>query len=133
MRISAPFDGIIQEIHIRKGEVVDPQKPAITMVNNSVLSVECFLPVLLANRLERQLITARKADPNANIELNVIIPDVAQPAKGKLTYFDPLADAGADQRRVWVEIPNPDELPAGMQVQVQIPQGGVAKAQANGQ
>jgi multidrug efflux pump subunit AcrA (membrane-fusion protein) len=133
MRIIAPFDGIIQELHIKKGEVVDPQKPAITIVNNSTLSVECYLPVLLANKLERQLNTARKANPNAELEVNVIIPDVPQPVAGKLTYFDPLADAGAGQRRVWVEIPNPDGLPAGMQVDVQIPQGGVAKAQANGQ
>src|SRR5437773_1014000 len=44
-RLVSRIGGIVQEINIEKGAVVDPQKPAIIVVNNSPLWVEVRLPI----------------------------------------------------------------------------------------
>ena len=122
MRVVSPIDGIVMEMNIKKGEVVDPQKPAITVVNIDRLKVDVFLPMLPTIKMEQELRQKQKADPNAVQELEVVFPGSDKTVKGKVIYFSPMVDAGAGRRKVTLEVPNPDLLPAGMPVKVVLPE-----------
>src|SRR5687768_1095531 len=120
MRIVSTIDGIVQELAIKEGEVVDPQRPVLRVVNNDILKVEVYLPVLATIELEKKV--RQQGDNGPGVELDVLIPGRKEPVKGKLTFFDPAADPGASMRRVWLEVQNKEGLPAGLSVQVVLPE-----------
>lgn len=120
MRIVSTIDGIVQEVAIKEGEVVDPQRPVLRVVNNDVLKVEVYLPVLATIELEKKV--RQQGENGPGVELDVLIPGKKDPVKGKLTFFDPAADAGASMRRVWLEVQNKEGLPSGLSVQVVLPE-----------
>jgi RND family efflux transporter MFP subunit len=123
MRVVSPISGIVMEMNIKEGEVVDPQKPAITVVNIDKLKVDVYLPMLPTIRMERELREKLKTDPNAVKELDVLFPEAEdKPVKGKIIYFSPVVDTGAARRKITLEVPNPDLLPAGMPVKVVLPE-----------
>lgn len=131
MRIVATMDGLIQELNIKEGEVVDPQKPAITLVNIDRLKVEVFLPIQATLELERQQRELQKQDSKARVKLDVLFPNAKEPVAGEIVFFDPVVNTGAERRRVRLEVDNPNQLPAGMPVKVRLPMppGGVAAGQ----
>ena len=109
---TSTINGIVQRINVKEGEYADPQqsqKPAVVVVQNDPLKVEVFVPVAVAMSL---------ADTK---ELEVAYNDDKKFAKAKITYFDPVADAGSGMRRVWLEMPNPENRESGLQVKVRVP------------
>jgi RND family efflux transporter MFP subunit len=120
MRIVSTIDGVVQQVMIKEGEVVDPQRPVIRVVNNDVLKVEVYLPVLATIELEKKV--REQGENGPGVELDVLLPGKKEPVKGKLTFFDPESDPGASMRRVWLEVQNKEGLPSGLSVQVVLPQ-----------
>jgi len=117
MRIISPIDGIVQEVSMREGEVVDPQKTAIVVVKNDPLWVEVFIPSPVALKLKKDQ------------ELKVIYTDLQEPPRtAKVIFLDPVADAAGKTQLVRLEMPNPEGKPAGLPVQVIVPAASTATA-----
>jgi RND family efflux transporter MFP subunit len=115
MQITSPFDGEVEEILVKEGEVLDPQKPAIVVVKLDVLWVETSLPVEVTANLKH------------GQELDVTYGPGLKPTKAKVFYMNPVADAGANEQLVRLELPNPENRRAGMNVTVHVPQAVAAK------
>src|SRR5687768_9786113 len=121
MQINSPIDGFVQKIEVEEGEVIDPQRPAITIVRNDPLWVEARVPTRRA--LGQQLDVVYKGEPGVR--------------KAEIIYFDPVAIAGVNFQIVRLAMPNGDNRPSGMMVDVIIPAeagapgGGDAGANAN--
>lgn len=111
MRLISKIDGIIEKLHIHPGEVVDPQKPAIAVVNNDPLWVE-FKPKS-STALQLQL----------GQELDVFYGGEKQATKAKVIFLSPVVDRGSDRRLVRLEMPNPEGRPSGLKVEVGLPSG----------
>lgn len=117
--LRSPISGIVRTINSREGEYADPQqsqRAACIVVCNNPLKIEVFLPANEAAKL------------SMGQELDVAYQGSDQAwRKAKITYFDPVAvpvamnDAGTGTRRIWLEMPNPENRESGSQVQVKIP------------
>ena len=117
-KIIAPFDGIVQKLNVETGEMADPQNRdgALTIVKNDPLWVEMHLPTQQALRLQ----------PNQVLQVKYADRGTWQPAK--VILLDPQADAASDTERVRLELPNPSQQVSGLQVQVKLPDAGVASS-----
>lgn len=117
MRITAKFDGVVRELLAKEGEIasVDPQQPSIIAVSIEKLKVEVYLPTASTIGLER-------AGKTGAVELDVRFPGSDKAAKGRIIYFDPVAEVGPGQRKITLEVENPDSLPAGLAVDVILPE-----------
>jgi len=112
MHLVSTIDGVVQKLGVKDGEIADPQqfnRAACTVVKNDPLKVEVFLPTSLASQLK------------INDELEVLHGGEKQWQKAKITFFDPVADAASDMRRVNMELPNPSQRESGLQVKVRVP------------
>jgi multidrug efflux pump subunit AcrA (membrane-fusion protein) len=105
--------GIVKEINIEKGGVIDPQKPAMVIVNNTPLWVNVPLPV------ETSLTLMKLQRANKNVEFGVLYPGAQKPVSARVIYFSPEAEAGI--QNVTLELPNDEQLPAGLQVEIIVP------------
>jgi RND family efflux transporter MFP subunit len=120
MQVTSPIDGLVEDVLVRKGEVVDPQKPVIIVVKNDPLWVEVYLPTGVSLGLQvGQTVTVRYAfDPRTR--------------EARVIYLNPVADAAAGVQLVRLELANPEGLPSGLPVQV-LPPAVVARGAAAGQ
>ena len=110
--LSSTIDGVVQRINVKEGEYADPQqsqRPAVVVVKNDPLKVEVFVSIAVAMTLKdgQELEVAYAGDKTFN--------------KAKISYFDPVADAGSGMRRVWLEMANPENRESGLQVNVRVP------------
>lgn len=110
-RITAPFNGVIVQVYVRKGEWVKPGQQALRIVNVDRLRAEGFVP---ADRAGADLVGK---PVKLAIESNGKPADFA----GKIVFVSPEVDPITHQVRVWAEIDNRDGrlrpgLPAKMVV-----------------
>jgi len=117
-KLVSRIGGIVREINIEKGGVVDPQKPAIVVINNSPLWVEIHLPIETSLALLRM----QKAQPDKKLEFGVLYPGGKTPLPARVIFVDPNADAAGSAQLVTLELDNAEQLPAGIKVQVIPPQ-----------
>ena len=121
MQIHSPIDGFVQKIDVEEGEVIDPQRSAITVVRNDPLWIEARIPTRRALNLKlgQQLDVVYRGEPDAR--------------KAEIIYFDPVAIAGVNFQIVRLSMPNPDNRPSGMVLDVVVPaEAGAANANAAG-
>lgn len=122
MRIRAKADGIVQDVVMKAGEICDPQKPVLVVVQNDPLWVDVHVPTRQALALWAQ---ERKTGQKPKVQ--VLYKDLDEaPVEATVIFYDPLADASAGVQRVRLELPNPDDKPAGLQVLVKVPQPNAA-------
>jgi len=117
-RLVSRIGGVVREINIEKGAVVDPQKPAIVVINNSPLWIEVHLPIETSLALLRM----QKGQPDKKMEFGVVYPPGAKPIAAKVIFVDPQADVAGGSQLVTLELENSEQLPAGIKVQVIPPQ-----------
>jgi RND family efflux transporter MFP subunit len=115
MKIVAPFDGEVVEIHVKEREVVDPQKPAITLVRNDPLLVEIFIPSAISLKLK------------LGQELDVVYEGEKTVEKAKIDYLSPIVDSTSDKQTVRLALPNTAGKPSGLRVWVSIPEAKLAE------
>lgn len=103
--VSAPFDGVVTEIH-RKTGAVDPSVPLITVANISVLEVEMYLPSGLYGTVRRgELLKLRAGTPVADV-LSATVVSVS-----------PVIHSASETFRCLLQMPNTDgQHPAGFSV-----------------
>lgn len=98
-RIEAPFDGVVVQVYVRKGEWVEPGQKALRVVNVERLKAEGFIPATAATTIS----------PGAKVALSVDL-GASQPAarSGEVVFISPEVDPITGQVRVWAEIENGD-------------------------
>jgi macrolide-specific efflux system membrane fusion protein len=111
-RIAAPFDGVIVQVYVRKGEWVEPGQKALRIVNVDRLKAEGFVPAAQA--------TAELEGKPVKLTLE---SDRKQQFAGTIVFVSPEVDPITGQVRVWAEIDNRDGRlrpgqPANMVVEV---------------
>ncbi len=115
MEIRSPMDGLIEDVMVREGEIIDPQnmqKPVLVVVQNDPLWVEVYVPIAAALKM------------NVGQEMNVRFTAGVEVGtrKAKVIHLLPVADAGAAMQLIRLEMPNPVDatigkrLPAGMRI-----------------
>jgi RND family efflux transporter MFP subunit len=124
MELTAQFDGIVADVNVSVGEVTDPTKPMITVVQNDPLWVEVRnMPTVWAARLTiGEKVDVRYDDRYAGTP----IYDQAW-TSATVIYKSPVADEGSDTQLVRLSMPNPKHLDSGLQVMVKLPDAVVAQ------
>jgi RND family efflux transporter MFP subunit len=113
MKIQSPFDGIVERVEASRGEVVDPDDVAITLVQINPLKVVTTPPAEVAARL-------KKGD-KVQVRYRVDGP-AAEWQEAEVTYLAPVARADANSKRaVHLKLPNPSGREAGLWVDVKLP------------
>ena len=95
-RIAAPFDGVVVQMYVRKGEWVEPGQRALRVVNVDRLKAEGFLP---AGKASADL-------SGKSVVLQVEGGPVEQTFGGTVLFVSPEVDPITGQVRVWAEIDN---------------------------
>jgi RND family efflux transporter MFP subunit len=116
MELRSKIDGIVEKIETKLGEVVDPQKNAITVVTNDPLWVE-FNP---------RSSVAATFQVGQELELNY--DGQTEVKRAKVIFISPVVDAKSDRHLVRLEMANPESKPAGLRVKIHLP-GKVAQAE----
>lgn len=106
MTLTAPFDGVVEKVDLKVGETPEPQRSALTLVDNRRLWVNVFLPTSVTLQLR------------VGEELEVRYKDVGERVTGRVIFLSPVADAASQTRLVRLEVENTLGLPSGLGVLV---------------
>ncbi|HWB52879.1 MAG TPA: HlyD family efflux transporter periplasmic adaptor subunit, partial [Tepidisphaeraceae bacterium] len=127
MKIKATFNGEVEQIVTDIGEMADPQKPAVIIVNNDPLWVIVNLPNRVADRLHLgSTLELRYSDQD-----DPMYSEHQPWQKAEVNFLSPRGDG--TQRLVRLTLANPTDISSGRQVQVKLPislisTGGTASA-----
>jgi RND family efflux transporter MFP subunit len=115
-KIKAPFDGVISKLDTHVGEVATnaADKPAFRVVRNDPLWVDAHLPAAITARLKK----------GQQLQVRYVADDKWLTAE--VLYLQPVVRAGSQTRMVRLQLPNPEDRPAGLEVYVKLPDGSVA-------
>ena len=115
-QIKSPLDGIISRLDTHVGEVATNQadKPAFRVVRNDPLWVDAHLPAATAARLKK----------GQQLQVRYVTED--KWVSAEVLYLQPVVRYGSQTRMVRLQMANPDERPAGLEVYVKLPDGSVA-------
>jgi len=109
MTISSKINGRVEALDVVEGDITDPQKPVMTLVQNDPLKVEFYLPVGQAAKL--------KMDQT----LQVRYPNEDKWIEAAVKFKSPMADAASGTQKIGLEMRNPENRDSGMEVQVRLP------------
>ncbi len=125
MRVVADFDGHVESLDTNVGEITDPTKPMVTIVQTNPLWVEIRnMPTVWAGRLKvGDKVEVRYDDRYAGTP---IYDQKWVPAE--VIFKAQLADERSDTQLVTVSMPNANHLDAGLQVVVKLPDAVVNAA-----
>jgi membrane fusion protein, multidrug efflux system len=111
-RITAPFDGIVDQLSLEVGDLAAVQSPVVSVVDNSPLIAEAWL--------SQRHFSAVRAGGEAVVTLVS-----GETRTGKIIAVSPRADESSRTFRVEVEVANPDGVPANTSAEIEIPTGSV--------
>ena len=122
--MKAPKKGVVRSLEAQVGEMHGPQEPVLGLVVIDPLTVEVLgMPPSVVGELKR------------GDELDVRYAGGENWTKAKVTFVDPVVNVAVNEQAIELELPNPDALPAGLEVEVRQPpaddaaEGGQAAAQ----
>jgi RND family efflux transporter MFP subunit len=105
----SPIDGIIEDIAVEAGELVDRQVPVVRVVRADPLVIETTVATAITMGLQ--------IGDAAEIKIPVISD--GRTFTGHITRLSQIADPASGTRMVFIEAENPESLPAGMRVSVE--------------
>lgn len=97
-KIVAPFDGVVVQVYVRRGEWVEPGQQSVRIVHVDRLKAEGFMPSEQAS--------PELAGKPVTLRLNEAATETA--AAGTIVFVSPEVDPITGQVRVWAEIDNRD-------------------------
>ncbi|MCC6579217.1 MAG: efflux RND transporter periplasmic adaptor subunit [Phycisphaeraceae bacterium] len=106
--LKAPTDGLVEEIIVNPGEMVESLKPVLRLVVTNPLWIDAAVPM-------QQTVSLKVGDP---AWVASIIDGENVMKQGKIIHIAQVADPASDTRLVRVELPNPEHQPAGGQVKL---------------
>jgi len=95
-RIVAPFDGVVVQIYVRRGEWIEPGEAAVRIINVDRLKADGFIPATRAN--------SELAGKSVMLDLNGVSGE--REFGGTIVFVSPEVDPITGQVRVWAEIDN---------------------------
>lgn len=104
MSIVSPLAGTVIDVHKRSGETVDQGTTVVTLVSVDPLWIEVNVPTNTAMGIEVGRGAVVDWDDVRGVEA----------MRGRVIYKSPVANAGARQVQLRVELPNPARIPSGM-------------------
>jgi RND family efflux transporter MFP subunit len=116
--VNAPFSGVLSEVHVEKGQLVQPGSPLFRVTNLDVVEIAVPLHALDAAKVHERLKTGEQ--PSVEIAVNETTQSIWI---GRATRIAPRADKNARTIDVFVEVTNePGATPLlpGMFVQARI-------------
>lgn len=111
-RITAPFDGIVDEVVVEVGDYAAVQSIVAMVVDNSPLTAEAWLSQHHFNTVRR----------GGEAQVTLVSGETRT---GRLTAIAPRADEASRTFRVEIEIDNPGGVPANTSAEILIPIGAV--------
>ncbi|MEP5761789.1 MAG: efflux RND transporter periplasmic adaptor subunit [Litoreibacter sp.] len=100
----APFDGVVLQVHVTAGEIIETDEVLMELGDLSRLSASAFVPF--------DWVTALEVDKTVQVDL-----DNGGALDAKIVTIDPRMDPASQSVRVEFEVPNPDfALFAGMTI-----------------
>ncbi|HTV46930.1 MAG TPA: efflux RND transporter periplasmic adaptor subunit [Phycisphaerae bacterium] len=112
-QILAPFTGIVEDYQVHVGEIADPSKPAVRLIQIDPLKVEVPVPVDVAAGLQD--------GQTANV-----IFATGETLEGTIYWIANASDYASGTLLVRLRVDNPQHLPAGQQVRVDFSASGGA-------
>jgi RND family efflux transporter MFP subunit len=113
MELRAPTDGVVLKLETDLGANVDPTKPSIVVVENNPLRVIVQVPALASLQM-------KKGDKMR------VSYDRKNWKEATISSLSPKADAQSGWREIYLELPNPEGDPSGLQAFVELPESAVA-------
>jgi RND family efflux transporter MFP subunit len=107
--VAAPFEGIVLQSHVDRGEWLSPGSPVATIGNDSVVDIVVDLPERIVGFAE------------VGSEVEVTAAGVS--FQGKLTAIIPRGDISTRTFPVKIRVKNDHHLIEGMEARVRLPQG----------
>jgi len=104
--LRAPSDGVIDELAVEDGEPVEALEAVLRLVSTSTLLADAHTPT-------SETLGVQAGDA---VRVEFALGEARVEASGRVRFVAMVADAASDTRRVVVEIPNEDALPAGTRV-----------------
>ncbi len=116
--LKAPAAGVVRSIEARVGEMHGPQEPVVELIVVNPLKVEVLgMPPSLVGQMKRgDTVQVRYSGGDGWLD-------------AKVTFIDPVVNVSVDEQTVELELPNPNGLPAGLEVEVR-PSTGRQRASA---
>ncbi|MFO0827149.1 MAG: efflux RND transporter periplasmic adaptor subunit [Phycisphaerales bacterium] len=112
MRLNAPFNGVVELVHVEAGGAIDELAPAVRLVDSSRLKIDVAVPA------------GRTLDLRVGQTMSVRYRSAAgksATAEATITSLAEVADAASRTRTVRLEMANDAGLPAGLPVDVLVP------------
>jgi len=109
MTVKSTINGRVEALDVVAGDITDPQKPVMTLVQNDPLKVEFYLPVGQAAKLKMSQV------------LQVRYPSEDKWMDAAVKFKSPMADAASGTQKIGLEMRNPENRDSGMEVQVRLP------------
>ncbi|NLI11648.1 efflux RND transporter periplasmic adaptor subunit [Pelotomaculum propionicicum] len=114
--VTAPIAGLVGEVNVENGEMVNSQKDAAVIVNIDTVKVEASVPESVVNTIK----------PGSKV--TVTIASLNKSVEGTVTAVAPKTDATTMGYPVEVTIANPDgEIKPGMTVKIDLFTGALQK------
>ena len=104
LRLHAPFDGVIESVSVDVGASVGEEDPVLRIVNTDVLRMDVAADTEETFSLK----------PGDDAWILIDVPGDRHVYKGTITEVSPVAYYATRQRRVRVEMENPEGWPAGL-------------------
>ncbi|MET0050050.1 MAG: efflux RND transporter periplasmic adaptor subunit [Candidatus Thiodiazotropha sp.] len=108
-RSVAPFDGVVESVHIEVGDTVQPGQPILNYSETSGFQVEADVPV----RLRQGLMQGN--------QLEVRLDGLGAPVKAQITRIFPVADPRQHTVRVEMDLPDGTLATVGQYAEVSVP------------
>jgi len=106
LRLTAPFDGIVDNVLVDVGQSVSEADSVVRVVNIDPLWIDVPAPTSQTIQLGLQV--------GGEAWVAMDLPGEARVFPARIVEVSPVADAASGTRRVRVEMPNPDEIVAGV-------------------
>ncbi len=103
------IDGVVEEIGIEVGELVDRHAPVVRVVRADPLRIEVSVATAFT-------LSLRANDP---VKIRAVLSDSEHIFTGHIVRFAQIADPASGTRMVIIEAPKPEQLPAGIRVLVE--------------
>jgi len=108
-RVRAPFNGLVENTHVEKGDFVQPGTPCATVIDLD--------PMLLVGRVAEREVMALEVGATAH---GTLIDGTE--VEGKLSFVGKQSDVATRTYPIEIEVPNPDyRIRSGITTQIHIP------------
>lgn len=108
----APFDGVVDSVTVDEGQTIAESKQAVRVVSLDPLYIDAAIPT-------DQTLTLKTKKGDAAWVL-LPLPGEPRVVRATVTELGAVASGDSNTRRVRVEVPNPEGLPAGLMAWVRM-------------